>query len=99
DSLLTRALTIRRQVDDGSLEVAETLTNLGTLHFHTGDNAKAEAYFREALAIRERELPANDADLATALDNLGVILAVGGDYGSADTYYRRALAIRRQRAQ
>lgn len=98
EALLEQALAIRRAVAPASTDLAETLTNLGTLHHYNADHERALAAFGEALEIYTRELSASDPTLADALDNLGVAYGTVGDYAAADGYYRRALAIRRQRA-
>lgn len=95
--LLEQALAIRRVVSPGSLDVAETLTNLGTVHHYNAAQDSALEAFGEALGIYTRELSAGDPTLANALDNVGVVHGTIGEYAAADDYYRRALAIRRQR--
>ncbi len=91
DALLDRALTIRRDLDPASLDVAETLSNVGVLRFHDGDYEAAEEALREALEIRRARLPASHRDIAETLDNLAVVLGSRGDYATATELHRDAL--------
>jgi CHAT domain-containing protein/tetratricopeptide (TPR) repeat protein len=50
----------------------------------------------KALAVRERELDANDAALADALHLVALVLDDKGEYAKAEPISRRALAIREQ---
>jgi eukaryotic-like serine/threonine-protein kinase len=95
EDLLRRALTLRRAPRTASADLATTLMNLADLFRYAGSYDSAESYAREALAIRERALPATHPDLATALDGLGIVLSNRGDYAAAGDLQRRALAIRR----
>jgi tetratricopeptide (TPR) repeat protein len=70
-----------------------SLNNLGQLYADRGNLAAAESLYRRALAIRESELCANQADLAASLNNLAAVLACGGKYEEAGILYKRALAV------
>jgi tetratricopeptide (TPR) repeat protein len=70
-----------------------SLNNLGQLYADRGNLAAAESLYRRALAIRESELCANQADLAASLNNLAAVLACGGKYEEAGILYQRALAV------
>ena len=52
EDLHQQALALRREKDDGSLPVAESLNNLAGVHLGRGDYAPAIAGLREALTIR-----------------------------------------------
>ncbi|MGF1671770.1 MAG: tetratricopeptide repeat protein [Balneolaceae bacterium] len=95
-SLLNRSLKIRREIDEKSIETAESLGNLGLLHRYNGQLDSAEVFFREALEIRVQYLPDDHPDIATTLDNLGVVLTNQGKYEEGETIYREALDIRRR---
>jgi len=99
ETLLERALELRRGLDPGSLDVAETLANIGVLYYHTGEYAAAEGAFEETLAIRQRHLPSRDPAVADALDDLGVALSSQGKYDEAERRYQEAFRIREANAQ
>jgi serine/threonine protein kinase/tetratricopeptide (TPR) repeat protein len=96
DTLLNRALALRRGLRDEPLSIARSLTSLGILHRYKGAFDSAEMFMREALAIRERHLPPRDADIATTLDELGVILSNQGNYEEGEAVYLQALQMRRE---
>src|SRR5580700_2618421 len=52
-------------------ETAEALNNLGLLFKKTGDYAKAEPLYQEALRIR-KNLDTESREVATSLNNLGL---------------------------
>jgi eukaryotic-like serine/threonine-protein kinase len=93
-SLLERALELRRHGGE-PLDIAESLSNLASLRVDTGDYDGAEAALREALAIRERHLPANHPALAGTLSDLGTVLRYKGQYREAEALHRLAVRIRR----
>jgi eukaryotic-like serine/threonine-protein kinase len=92
ETLLLRALELRRQFPDGELELAGTLTSLGTLYRYMGSLETAERHLREALAIRVRLLPDAHEDRAEVLDALGVVLANQGRYEEGFLHLEEALA-------
>lgn len=93
--LLERALSLRRELE-APLEIAESLVNIGDMYSYRGEYDKAESSLREALSIRQRHLPPNDALLARTFDKLGVVLNRKGEYEQAETLYRLALRIQRE---
>jgi eukaryotic-like serine/threonine-protein kinase len=95
DSLLARALELRRARGDDPVRLAETLAAFGALHYHTGEYEHAEAELAEALALQQGRLPQNHPDLATTLDDLGVVVSTRGDLPRAARLFRQALDIRR----
>jgi eukaryotic-like serine/threonine-protein kinase len=95
EGLLRRALGLRRAPGATRTDLATTLMNLADLFRYAGRYDSAEAYAREALAIRERALPSTHPDLATTMDGLGIVLSNRGDYAAAADLQRRALAMRR----
>ena len=70
------------------------LAGLGKVAADRDERAKAEDYYRQALAIREQEAPGSLA-VASSFNDIGV---VASDAGKAEEYYRRALAIREETA-
>ena len=84
---------IYQRIDDrrGS---AETLCDIGSLHYHQGDLAQAEARYNEALEMAE-EL--NHTSLIINLtNNMGIIANVRGDLESAIAHYQRCIPLAEQ---
>ena len=63
-----------------------------TLH-QLGRYSEAEVVCREALAIREKTLSADDPSIAVSLNNLGVILEKQGRCSEGVPFFQRALEI------
>jgi CHAT domain-containing protein/Tfp pilus assembly protein PilF len=87
----SRALTIRERLMPNSLEVADTLHNLGLMAKKKNNLEAAHDYFSRALAIRERLAP-DSLDVVKHLINLSSIASTRGDLKAADDYYTRASA-------
>ncbi len=89
-----RALALRT----ASLGDEDTLTvaTLSWLARTVADSnlAAAQPMFEQALAIRERLLPADHRDVANSLHSLGWIQRMRGDYHRSQASLERALAIR-----
>jgi tetratricopeptide (TPR) repeat protein len=64
---------------------------------HWSNFERAEALYRESLAIRERALGPSHPDVASSLMGLGAVFYLRGEYAKAEAEFRRALAIRRER--
>jgi CHAT domain-containing protein/Tfp pilus assembly protein PilF len=69
-----------------------TLDDLGTAAMQHGELDRAEQYYRQALALRQK-LAADSLDVAASLMNLAAVARQRGDLGRADEYDRRALDI------
>jgi eukaryotic-like serine/threonine-protein kinase len=95
ETLLDRALAVRRHLDPNGLDVAQTLANLGSLYRFQGRLDAAEDALRESLAIREGRLPPQHSAIAATLDALGVVLNQKGAYEDAEALLRLALNMRR----
>jgi TonB family protein len=94
EQLLTEALAISEGLfgrEHGAL--APLLSELGRLHIHQSQYARAEAVLERLLAIARGKSEEN-ADVATALAGLAVVKRKLGDDGSAEALYRDALSIR-----
>jgi tetratricopeptide (TPR) repeat protein len=74
--------------------LAATLDNLGQMANDQGDSAAAEAYFADALAIRERVLGRLHPQTAITLTNVGQLLLQRGDLEQAIEYFERSLEAR-----
>lgn len=75
-SLLVECLSLWRQLND-ERGVADTLRDLGNLHFDKGDLKGASNLYEESLGI-SRQL-GDDFGVAQALNNLGVAIQFAGD--------------------
>ena len=73
--------------------MATALNNLAVLSVEQGRYPDAEANYRKAISIEERNLGASDPVLAPMLTNLGTLSFYQGHYPEAESLYRRALAI------
>ncbi len=92
--VLQRALELRRAVSpDGSLQIAQSLDLLASVHQYIGRKADAVRLYREALAMRQRFAPADDPLLGIAMGNLGQSLWASGEFAEAESMLRGALAI------
>jgi tetratricopeptide (TPR) repeat protein len=90
---LERALALRREAlppDDP--ELAASLHSLAWLNHQKGDYDKAEALYRDALAIRRRH--DDPVPLSTTLMCLGWLLTDLEDYAAAEGMFQEAVALR-----
>lgn len=92
--VLQRALELRRAVSpDGSLEIAQSLDLLASVHQYLGKNADAVRFYRDALSMRQQFAPAGDPKIGIAMGNLGQSLWADGEFAEAESMLRGALAI------
>jgi CHAT domain-containing protein/tetratricopeptide (TPR) repeat protein len=95
EPLSLRVYETERRLRPEHPALAAAAGELGWL-FHTmGDEVRAEALLREALALRERMLPAEALDRAVSLAHLGVVLMSTDRSQEAVPLLRLCLAIRR----
>jgi len=92
DSLYRHVLRARRRAGDDA-QVAHVLNDLGNTAEQRSQYAEAEAYHREALAIRRRISGETSADVGASLNNVGRALHSLGALNRAERYYRDAVAI------
>jgi serine/threonine-protein kinase len=92
---LRSALEIRSNLfKNDSLEIAESLKNLGKLLQTKGDISRGEPLFLEALKIAQK---ANEELLAAEiLHNLGGLFLLKGKHAEATKAHQKSLAIRRE---
>jgi len=95
--LLEGALRLRREHMPGdSVGLADSLDSLAALLQAKGDDAAAEALFREALAMLRRLHGDEHPLVAQSLSNLANLLHAKGDYAAAEPLLREALAMQRR---
>eukprot|EP00903_Cladosiphon_okamuranus_P012145 g11394.t1 len=81
----------------GSLEAAGILHSLGACMYNADERERAGTFYRQALAIREKELGDDHLDVARTLYSLGVCVYALGQTEEAEAFHLRALAVRKQR--
>lgn len=89
-------LVLYHEVDDEALR-AQTLLDLGSLHFITGDVERATTYFEDALAIGW--WVGARRTVARTLNRLGEIARLRGDDAAAAARYEESLVIWRSLAE
>ncbi|WP_103670392.1 tetratricopeptide repeat protein [Pseudanabaena sp. BC1403] len=80
-----------------SLELANSLNNLGILYDYQGKYSESEPLYWRSLEIRERELGANHPEVSTSLNNIAALYYSQGKYSEAEPLYQRSLKIREWR--
>ncbi|RMH55974.1 MAG: serine/threonine protein kinase [Bacteroidetes bacterium] len=94
DSMLTRALALRRQVlGEDHPDVAETEDVLAQLRNQRGAFEEAEALARQALATRRVQPEPDSADVARSLQTLAQVLNRQARYEEAERLLREALTL------
>jgi tetratricopeptide (TPR) repeat protein len=76
---------------------AVSLIDLGSAYWRVGNYEKAEATYREALAIYRKAPGTDRADLARSLNGLALVLRDREKLGEAEDTYREALTLLRGR--
>ena len=76
------------------LAAAESLSKLAVVLSNNNHDSRAEAAAREALALRQTRLPANDLAMADSWNTLGLVLSGENQFAEAETDFRKSLAIR-----
>jgi len=74
--------------------VAEVLNALGSLEENRSNLTLAEAFYQQAIAIREKVLGTQNPITATTWNNLATLYWITGDYASAQKLFTQALAVR-----
>ncbi|HEY9250866.1 MAG TPA: tetratricopeptide repeat protein, partial [Rariglobus sp.] len=93
EEVLERLLAIARAKGDEN-DVASALSALAFVKRKLGDNASAEALYRDALRIREKVLEPNHMATVAALEQLSETCAARGNFAEALTLLQRALPAR-----
>ena len=96
--LLQEALQLRRRNSPAqSVEVAESMDQLGELFRLEADFARAGPLLREALAARRALLAPDDPAVIQSLGHLGRLLEDQGQFARAEAPFREALAASERR--
>jgi serine/threonine protein kinase/Flp pilus assembly protein TadD len=94
--ILTEALEAGREIGRPDPRLAQTLSDLGVLCRERDDAAGADAYLREALAVRRRLFPQGHNDVAISLVELGRLQQTREQLDAAEAAFREALDMRRR---
>lgn len=105
--LLTEAVAVYRRAVRGErtgsgltartgAHAGRCLTNLAHLYKDTGEYAKAESRYQEALALTKELFGEKHPDYATSLNNLATLYHDMGRYTQAEQVYQHALALREE---
>jgi eukaryotic-like serine/threonine-protein kinase len=91
-----RALSLLDTSGDTTVAKRASLLNNLAVHYHgTGDFARAEPLFREALDLDRRVYGARHAQVAGVLNNLASAVHYQGRHAEAEALYREAIEIGR----
>ncbi|MEM7584751.1 MAG: serine/threonine-protein kinase [Acidobacteriota bacterium] len=94
-NLLDRgAERLREELQEQPIARARFLQTLGEIYTKMALFERGETLIREALELRQRELPATHPDLIDSTNQLGVILRRQGRFDEAEPLLRAALAAR-----
>lgn len=94
EDALQRLLAIARVKGEEHPDVAAALSDLAFLKRKLGDEASAEALYRDALRIREKVLEPNHMVIVGTLERLSETCAARGNFAEALALLRRALPMR-----
>ena len=92
--VLERWLAIARAKGEENVDVATALAGLAVVKRKLGDDATAEALYRDALRIREKALEPNHMATVVTREHLSETCAARGNFAEALALLRRALATR-----
>jgi TonB family protein len=94
EDALERLLAIARHKGEEHPDVAAALSDLAFVKHKFGDEASAEALYREALRIREKVLEPNHMATVGTLERLSETCAARGNFAEALALLRRAIPSR-----
>jgi TonB family protein len=94
EDVLERLLAIARGTGEENADVATALAGLAVVKRKLGDEASAEALFRDALRIREQVLEPSHMVIVVTLEHLSETCAARGNFAEALALLRRGLATR-----
>jgi serine/threonine-protein kinase len=94
--LYAEALGIHERAGGDVIERSMMQINLAALLNETGEEAAAEAGFREVLRVRKQALGDDHALVAEALNDLGVFYGIRGDFESSEPLLRQGLETRKR---
>lgn len=94
EKLLREALdAVQQAPGSAQADLATALNNLAGFYWSSGRLGEAEPLYAQALALREKSLPANHPAIAESLNNLAVTFDAQGEHDRAESNYLRVLEI------
>ncbi len=93
------AIADAERSDDGSLDLATTLSALAQLKFQARAYEEAESLFRRVLPLREAALGAEHPLVVSAMNNLAAVFVSRDALAEAEPMLERAVAATRKRLQ
>jgi tetratricopeptide (TPR) repeat protein len=87
---IDQAIALQREADPNGVPLAISLDRRALAMSQTGRHDAAIADYSAALAIREKQLPANDPEILNSYDSLGNALIRAGRAGEAIGYMKKA---------
>jgi serine/threonine protein kinase/tetratricopeptide (TPR) repeat protein len=95
-ALYDEALTMQREVlPADSPELANTLSNIGVVYANSERHAEAVRWFEQALAIREKNFPADHSSILTSQSLMAMSRLEQGDLDGAQAAYEAVYEGRR----
>lgn len=92
-ALLQQVIDDLRPRTDGKIELGSALNSLAVVERQRGAMDKAEALYRESLAVRRSLYDRAHPDIATVLLNLGGVLMMQGRFDEAEPLMRESVAM------
>jgi eukaryotic-like serine/threonine-protein kinase len=93
---LAKSLAVSRAAEDGQIELAETLNDLGKLAESQSKLARAQIFFGAAWRYFRSTLGEDHPDTIQARSNLALALFHRADYAAAETLYQEIVDMRRR---
>lgn len=82
------SLRIAIKDKDVSTEI-KVLNNIGSIHYHLGENAKSLGYLKKAL--EKAEAAQDTEEMSITLNNIGIVYSQMGNYEESTRYYQRVI--------
>jgi tetratricopeptide (TPR) repeat protein len=82
------------KLSSGSITDPRLLNEVGLAHIRAGRFKEAHTFLKEALDLRIKLLPKNDADLGVSFDSLATLYRLQGRYAEAEPLFQKAIGIR-----
>jgi tetratricopeptide (TPR) repeat protein len=92
--LFRKASRDAQQLGQDHPAVAASLSNMADFYYAQGDGQQADALYRRALKLKEKNLGTEHVELSTDLIGLGSVAFFQKKYADALPYFERALKIR-----
>ncbi|MDP4219024.1 MAG: tetratricopeptide repeat protein [Bacteroidota bacterium] len=89
---LRTALDLRKKLfGESDLQTAQSMNDLATLYYHTGNFSAAETLLKDTIQVREKIHDKNDPSIAKSLNDLGAIVYSQGKLNEAEDFFQKSL--------